>query len=113
MIESRRGNQVKLKIKLSLIIVLLLAAFILLLAQDNDHNGDIYAISNRGDILDFKSMAIESSKTFLPDEYNNKMMPSRPPGEVEAFEALLPNAIIGDVEKPAKSITQPNTHALP
>lgn len=99
--------------KFCLTIVLLLAAFILLLAQDNDHNGDIYAISSRGDILDFKSMAIESSKTYLTDEYNNKMMPSRPPGEVEAFEALLPNTIIGDVEKPAKSITQPNIRRLP
>ena len=58
-------------------------------------------------------MALEISETYLTDEYNNKTMPSRPPGEVEAFEALLPDVIIGDEEKPAKFISQPNTRGLP
>jgi V8-like Glu-specific endopeptidase len=89
--------------------ILLLAIFILsalfaiapenttqALAQDNSDNGDIYAISSRGDLLDFKSIAIESAKTYLTDEYNNKVMPSRPPGEVDAFETSLPDIVIGE-----------------
>jgi hypothetical protein len=126
MIKSEGENNMKSKIKLYLTILLLLAVFILsvsfaiapenitrVLAQDSSDTGDVYAVSSRGDIMDFKSIAIESAKTYLTDEYNNKMMPSRPPGEVEAFEALLPDNIIGDEEKPAKFITQPNTRGLP
>ena len=99
----------KSKIKLYLTILLLLAVFILsvsfvidlenitkVIAQDSRDTGDIYAVSSRGDILDFKSMALEISKTYLTEEYNNKMMPSRPPGEVEAFEAWLPENIISE-----------------
>jgi hypothetical protein len=99
----------KSKIELYLAIVLLLAVFILsasfaiapdkltqALAQDNGDNGDIYALSRRGDTLDFKSMALESAKTYLTDEYNNKLMPSRPPGDLESFESLYPDNIIGD-----------------
>ena len=106
--------------------MLLLAVFILsvsfvidlenitkVIAQDSRDSGDIYAVSSRGDILDFKSMALEISETYLTDEYNNKMMPSMPPGEVEAFGVMLPNAIIGNEEKPAKFISQPNTRGLP
>jgi len=106
--------------------ILLLAIFILsalfaiapenttqALAQDNSDNGDIYAISSRGDLLDFKSIAIESAKTYLTDEYNNKVMPSRPPGEVAAFETLLLNGSIADEGKPAKFITLPTTRGLP
>jgi len=99
----------KSKIQVDLIILLLLAVLILSvsfvidlenttkgIAQDSRDAGDIYAVSNRGDILDFKSMALEISKTYLTEEYNNKMMPSRPPGEVEALEAWLPENIISE-----------------
>ena len=116
----------KSKIKLSLTVLLLFAVFILsvsfvidlenitkVIAQDSRDTGDIYAVSSRGDIMDFKSMALEISETYLTDEYNNKMMPSRPPGEVEAFEALLPDVIIGDEDKPSKFITQPITRFQP
>ena len=41
-------------------------------------------------------MALEISKTYLTEEYNNKLMPSRPPGEVEASEAWLPENIISE-----------------
>jgi hypothetical protein len=114
------------KIKLYLTILLLLAVFILsvslvidlenitrVLAQDGSDSGYIYAVSSRGDIMDFKSMALEISETYLTDEYNNKMMPSRQPGEVEAFETLLPDVIIGDEDKPSKFITQPVTRGQP
>jgi V8-like Glu-specific endopeptidase len=99
----------KSKVQLHLTILLFLAVLILsvslaiapenisrVLAQDSSDTGDVYAISSRGDILDFKSMALESAKTYLTEEYNSKMMPSRPPGEVEAFETLLPDDIIGE-----------------
>lgn len=116
----------KSKLQLYLTILLLLAVFILsvsfaiapenitrVLAQDSSDTGDFYAVSSRGDTLDFKSMAIESAKTYLTDEYNNKLMPSRPPGEVEAFEILPPDGVIGNQDKPAKLITQSNTRGLP
>ena len=99
----------KSKFQLYLVVILLFAVFILSvslvidlenitkgIAQDSRNSGDIYAVSSRGDILDFKSIAVESAKTYMTDEYNNKMMPSRPPGEVEAFESLYPDNIIGD-----------------
>jgi len=40
-------------------------------------------------------------------------MPSRPPGEVAAFETLLLNGSIADEGKPAKFITLPTTRRLP
>ena len=116
----------KSKIQVDLIILLLLAVLILSvsfvidlenttkgIAQNSRDAGDIYAVSSQGDILDFKSMALEISKTYLTEEYNNKMMPSRPPGEVEAFETLLSDVIIGDEDKPSKFITQPITRGQP
>ena len=126
MTKSSGVNNMKPKIKLYLTILLLLAVFILsvsfvidlenitkVIAQDSRDSGDIYAVSSRGDIMDFKSMALEISKTYLTEEYNNKMMPSRPPGEVEAFETLLRDGVSGNRHKPAKLIAQPVPRGLP
>ena len=126
MTKSSGVNNMKPKIKLYLTMLLLFAIFVLsvsfvidlenitrLIAQDSRAIGDIYAVSSRGNIMDFKSIAAERANTYLTDEYNDKLMPGRPPGEVEAFETLLRDGVSGNRDKPAKLITQPVPRGLP